>query len=43
MINKGLSKEDSLAIKGVAICFMLVHHLFYKSEVLNEMNVKFFV
>ena len=30
-INYNLSKEDTLLVKGVAICLMLWHHLFYQT------------
>ena len=30
-INYNLSKDDTLLIKGIAICFMLWHHLFYEN------------
>ena len=29
--NYNLSKDDTLLIKGIAICFMLCHHLFYEN------------
>lgn len=29
----GLSKEDSAALKGIAICLLLFHHLFYSNKV----------
>ena len=30
--NYNLSKDDTFLIKGIAICFMLCHHLFYKNQ-----------
>ena len=35
-INYALSSSDTLIIKGVAICFMLWHHLFFDSSVYGE-------
>ena len=32
--NYQLSKDDTLIIKGIAICFMLWHHLFYENPVI---------
>ena len=32
ILKTGLSKEDSSALKGIAICLLLFHHLFYSNE-----------
>ena len=39
----GLSKGDSGAIKGVAVCLLLIHHLFWNKATLKNMDVQTFV
>ena len=38
---EGLTKDDSQAVKGIAIWLMLFHHLFYKTEQAQGMSVEF--
>ena len=39
--NENLTKEDSNAIKGIAICMMLIHHLFYSLDFVIKMDIDF--
>lgn len=32
LLKTGLSKDDSAALKGIAICLLLFHHLFYSNK-----------
>lgn len=38
-----LTKQDSQAIKGIAIWLMLIHHLFYSADTFRGMPVEFFI
>lgn len=41
MREKGLTKNDSLAIKGIAILMMVLHHLFSQVSRFNKFDVSF--
>lgn len=42
MKNAGLTKTDSLALKGIAIILMIFHHLFCETKRFDAYNVSFF-
>ena len=40
MMNYGLSKEDSGALKGIAICLLLMHHLFPDKDIITGWDIQ---
>lgn len=41
-MQKGLTKNDSFALKGVAILMMLFHHLYWDEMLFDDQSVSFF-
>ena len=39
--GSGLSRDDSGALKGIAVCLLLFHHLFYLRESLARPELRF--
>ena len=40
-MKNGLKKEDSMALKGVAVMMMVFHHCFYKASKFAKYDVAF--